>query len=112
MAVTANIHEAKTTLSKLIQRALDGEEVIIAKAGKPLVELKAISPSTADREAVRQARLAMLGSMRGKMNLSDDWEASPFDAEMERKWYGSDEEQTEAQSLRQVAESGAVFDPE
>lgn len=35
----ANIHEARTHLSKLIQGALDGEEVIIAKNGTPLVKL-------------------------------------------------------------------------
>ncbi len=104
MAVTANIHEAKTTLSKLIQRALDGEEVIIAKAGKPLVVLKAIDPSTADREAVRQARLAVFGSMRGKMNLGPGWEKSAFDAEMHRKWYG---EEPSAQA--HAAESGRPF---
>ena len=34
-----NIHEAKTQLSKLIESALAGEEIIIAKAGKPLVRL-------------------------------------------------------------------------
>ncbi len=34
-----NIHEAKTQLSKLIEFALAGEEIIIAKAGKPLVKL-------------------------------------------------------------------------
>lgn len=35
----ANVHEAKTNLSKLIEQALNGEEVVIAKAGKPLVRL-------------------------------------------------------------------------
>jgi prevent-host-death family protein len=84
MAVTANIHEAKTTLSKLIERALAGERVIIAKAGKPLVELSPISQTAAvDRASV-------FGSMRGKIILSDDWEESAFDAEMHRKWYGED----------------------
>ena len=34
-----NIHEAKTNLSKLLEQALNGEEVVIAKAGKPLVRL-------------------------------------------------------------------------
>ena len=36
---TVNIHEAKTHLSKLLALALEGEEVIIAKASKPLVRL-------------------------------------------------------------------------
>jgi len=39
MATTVNIHEAKTHLSRLIQRAHDGEEIILAKAGKPYARL-------------------------------------------------------------------------
>jgi prevent-host-death family protein len=86
MTVTANIHEAKTTLSKLIERALAGEEVIIAKAGKPLVHLTPVAkPVAVDRAAI-------FGSMRGKMNLKPGWEDSAFDAEMHRKWYGEDPE--------------------
>lgn len=38
----ATIHQAKTHLSKLIRKALDGEEVIIAKRDKPLVRLEAV----------------------------------------------------------------------
>ena len=41
----ATIHQAKTHLSKLIQKALDGEEVIIAKRDKPLVRLEALKPA-------------------------------------------------------------------
>ena len=37
-----NIHEAKTHLSKLIEAALDGEEVIIAKGNRPLVRLEVL----------------------------------------------------------------------
>jgi prevent-host-death family protein len=40
--VTVNIHEAKTQLSRLIERSLAGDEVIIAKAGKPLIRLVAV----------------------------------------------------------------------
>lgn len=36
---TVNIHDAKTQLSQLLARALAGEEIVIAKAGKPLVRL-------------------------------------------------------------------------
>ena len=42
-----NIHEAKTHLSELIRRALDGEEIIIAKRRQPLVRLVVI-PGVAD----------------------------------------------------------------
>jgi len=39
MAIQANIHEAKTHFSELLERAHNGEEVIIAKAGKPYARL-------------------------------------------------------------------------
>ena len=39
MSEVVNMHEAKTTLSRLVERALAGEEVIIARNGKPLVRL-------------------------------------------------------------------------
>ena len=42
--IQANLHEAKTNLSKLVARALEGDEVVIAKAGKPLVKLIPIPP--------------------------------------------------------------------
>lgn len=39
MVTQVNIHEAKTHLSKLLQRVLNGEEIVIAKAGKPIAIL-------------------------------------------------------------------------
>jgi prevent-host-death family protein len=39
MAIKANVHEAKTRFSELLERAHQGEEVIIAKAGKPYARL-------------------------------------------------------------------------
>ena len=42
MPPVVNIHEAKTHLSRLIERARDGEEIIIAKAGEPKVRLVAV----------------------------------------------------------------------
>jgi prevent-host-death family protein len=45
----ATIHQAKTHLSKLIRKALDGEEVIIANRDKPLVRLKPISTKEKSR---------------------------------------------------------------
>lgn len=39
MTITVNVHDAKTHFSKLIQRVLNGEEVIIAKAGDPVAVL-------------------------------------------------------------------------
>lgn len=77
MTVTANIHEAKTTLSKLIQRALDGEEVIIAKAGKPLVHLAPIKPSGGS------GKRGILGAMRGEFGLQSGWDSPEIDKEIE-----------------------------
>ena len=47
----ANIHEAKSQLSKLIEHAMNGEEVIIAKAGQPMVRLVPIHADDSPRSA-------------------------------------------------------------
>ena len=47
--LTVNIHEAKTHLSKLIDRAVKGEPFVIAKAGKPLVRVVALDAPTVPR---------------------------------------------------------------
>lgn len=44
-----NIHEAKTQLSKLVERAAAGEEIVIAKAGKPMAKLVPYLPPCAPR---------------------------------------------------------------
>jgi len=63
-----NIYEAKTNLSKLIQEALDGEEVIISKAGKPLVRLVPFQP----QGIVRQP-----GYWKGKVKIAKDFDKLP-----------------------------------
>lgn len=78
MTVTANIHEAKTTLSKLIERALAGEEVIIAKAGKPLVHL---TPVSAAKPSGRKR--GILGAMKGEFDLQPGWDSPELDKEIE-----------------------------
>ena len=45
---TVNIHEAKTQLSRLIAEVVAGDEIVIAKAGKPLVRLVAVAASWLD----------------------------------------------------------------
>jgi prevent-host-death family protein len=47
--LTANVHEAKTSLSKLLERAEPGDEVIIARAGVPVVRMVAVSQKTSKR---------------------------------------------------------------
>ena len=60
-----NIHEAKTHLSRLIESVIAGEEVIIAKAGKPLVKL-------IPYEETKQPRKP--GGWEGKVTMSDDFD--------------------------------------
>lgn len=43
MSITVNVHEAKTHLSKLLEQVERGETVVIARAGKPVAELTAVS---------------------------------------------------------------------
>ncbi len=50
MVIQENIHAAKTHFSKLLEKALSGNEVIIAKAGKPIAKIVPISDSPAPRE--------------------------------------------------------------
>ncbi len=57
-----NIHDAKTHLSKLIERASQGEEFIIARAGKPVARLTAIEPLERGRR---------FGAMKGKATVDD-----------------------------------------
>jgi prevent-host-death family protein len=49
MPITVNIHEAKTHLSRLIEQAAAGQEVIIAKAGRPMVRVVPVDPPPARR---------------------------------------------------------------
>ena len=64
-----NIHEAKTHLSKLIQEAVAGEEVVIAKGNKPVVKLVALRHQKHQRQ---------LGTAKGKIVMADDFE-EPLD---------------------------------
>ena len=62
-----NIHEAKTHLSRLIERASQGESFIIAKAGKPMVRVVAI-----ESDLVKKPQ--RLGFMKGKGKIPDDFD--------------------------------------
>lgn len=80
--IVANIHNAKTNLSKLIERAEAGEDVVIARNGKPAVRLTPIAP--ADDDLRRADGLpAWMGSLRGRMTVPadlDDLDADIADA--------------------------------
>ena len=73
-----NIHEAKTHLSKLLERVALGEEVVIAKAGKPVAKLI----------AVHQPKTRTFGSAKGEFVVPDDFNEP--DAEIEKLFYESD----------------------
>jgi prevent-host-death family protein len=62
-----NIHEAKTHLSRLIEKAARGEAFVIAKAGKPLVKVTAL-----DTLAAGQSR--RLGFLVGQISVPDDFD--------------------------------------
>ncbi len=71
--VEVNIHDAKTHLSRLLERVAMGEEVVIAKAGKPVAKLVPIA-------AVSKRRI--LGSAKGDFTVPDDFNA-PLPKEIE-----------------------------
>ena len=62
MTVQVNIHEAKTHLSKLLQRVMNGEEVVIAKAGQPVARLLPYQPRPAPRTPGNDAGKIIIGS--------------------------------------------------
>ena len=62
---TINIHQAKTQLSKLIEKTQKGEDVIIAKAGKPVAKLIAYKEPLKPRK---------LGLWKGKVWVADDFD--------------------------------------
>jgi prevent-host-death family protein len=59
-----NIYEAKTRLSALIDRAATGEDVIIARAGKPVARLTRL-----------EGRKVRFGGLKGKFKVPDDFDA-------------------------------------
>lgn len=72
--MAVNIHEAKTHLSRLIERVLAGEEIVIARGGKPVAKLVPLDKRVSRREA---------GSARGRVWVSDDFDA-PLPPELQR----------------------------
>jgi prevent-host-death family protein len=66
--LTVNIHEAKTHLSRLLDRAARGEPVIIAKAGKPLVKVVPLETPAAGGSSSRVHDRANRGARRFRSN--------------------------------------------
>jgi prevent-host-death family protein len=65
-----NIHEAKTNFSKLIDAVGKGEEIVIAKSGKPAARLVPIQQSRVVRKP---------GALKGKIHIAEDFDASLSD---------------------------------
>ncbi|MGA8146716.1 MAG: type II toxin-antitoxin system Phd/YefM family antitoxin [Gallionellaceae bacterium] len=63
---TFNIHEAKTHLSRLVEEVSKGQEIIIAKSGKPMAKLTGIKPARPLRQP---------GFLKGKIKIADDFDA-------------------------------------
>ena len=64
---TVNIHEAKTHLSRLVDQAAKGEPFVIAKAGKPLVKVMALS-------APEEGHTRRLGFLAGEVQVPEDFD--------------------------------------
>lgn len=61
-----NVHEAKTHLSRLLERAMEGEEVVIMRAGRQLVRLTPVEQAPIRRK---------LGTAKGDFVVPDDFDA-------------------------------------
>ena len=61
-----NIYEAKTQLSRLVEEVEKGEEVVIARAGKPVARLIRVAPAPSTRR---------LGTLDGQFRIPDDFNA-------------------------------------
>jgi prevent-host-death family protein len=62
-----NIHEAKTQLSRIIERVESGEEIIISRAGNPVAKLVPLAP---------KVRRTGRGSLRGRLAVAEDWDSA------------------------------------
>ena len=77
MPVKINIHEAKTNLSRLLVRVELGEEIILARAGKPVARLAPMESKSGERR---------LGSAAGEFQTPDDFN-SPLPPEIEDSFW-------------------------
>ena len=77
-----NVHEAKTHLSRLLARAAGGEEIVIAKAGKPVARLVTIDGM------LREPR--RLGALEGQIWLAEDWDSDEVSEAIARDFYESE----------------------
>jgi prevent-host-death family protein len=72
-AVHYNMHEAKTHLSRIIERVEQGEEIIIDRAGTPVAKVVPL---------VRRVNRTGIGSLAGQLDLTGDWDSARTNAEI------------------------------
>ena len=77
---TVNVYEAKTHLSKLLERVQNGEEIVIAKNGKPFADLT--------RHVPKKNKIKY-GTMKGKLHFKDE-DFEGIDPEIQEMFYGKD----------------------
>jgi prevent-host-death family protein len=71
VAISVGMHEAKTTLSRLVDAAQGGEEVVITRRGLPVARLEPVArPSS---------RAALLGLYAGRIEIAEDFDELPED---------------------------------
>jgi prevent-host-death family protein len=75
MTVSVNIHEAKTHLSRLLERVAAGERVVISKAGRPVADL-----------VPHRAATVTFGGLKGELAYNDD--AFDIDPDIQEMFYG------------------------
>ena len=78
MARKVNLYDAKTHLSELVDRACAGEEIIIAKAGRPMARLVPIGPRVAE---------GLIGCFKGEVEIAQDFDA-PLPEELAKHFRG------------------------
>lgn len=72
MTVQVNVYEAKTQLSRLLDQVAVGEDVVIARAGRPVARLVPYARTTTPRQP---------GAWRGRVEVADDFDVLPADIE-------------------------------
>lgn len=68
MRKIVNMHEAKSSLSRLVARALKGDEIVVSKAGRPLVRLVPVA---------REAKARRPGRWKGRVSMARDFNNLP-----------------------------------
>jgi len=68
MATVVNMHDAKSSFSRLVKRALAGEEILIARNGKPVARLTRLRDSRAK---------GLIGAFAGKIHMARDFDTIP-----------------------------------